>query len=128
MAVASERKSIFESPWYWVYLFATGALIALLLLGWKFGPRQAQIENKYLGHTAAERKAAGEEPLAGELSTPDRTIIGLAPLYVLLGIVFVVAWIAVWRQVFLRKRADLSPDRLAGDSPPATSSRPQVKT
>jgi hypothetical protein len=126
------RKSIFESPWYWLYLFATGALIALLLLGWKFGPRQAQIENKYLGHSAAESKAAGEAPEAAELSTSERTIIGLAPLYVVLGIVFVVAWIAVWRQLFLQKRAPPDDHGRSGGEHSAAElphpvSRPQVK-
>lgn len=99
------RKSLFESPWYWIYVFATGALIALMLLGWKFGPRQAQIENKFLGHEAAAERAAGGEPAERELSTSDDTMIGLTPLYIVLGVVFVVAWIAVWRQLFVGRSA-----------------------
>jgi hypothetical protein len=118
------RKSIFESPWYWLYLFATGALIALLLLGWKFGPRQAQIENKYLGHEAAAEREAGASPAERELSTPEDTMINLTPLYVILAVVFVVAWIAVWRQIFRRPgKANAS-----GADPSPPGSHAQVKT
>ncbi|MEQ8790201.1 MAG: hypothetical protein RIC55_28150 [Pirellulaceae bacterium] len=134
MAAAEQpqRKSVLESPWYWLYVFAAGALIALMLLGWKFGPRQAQIENKFLGHQAAAEREAGveageRESLDRELSTPEHTMINLTPLYVILAVVFVAAWIAVWRQVFLRRTAGSRPD---ADARPTSAnvSNTQVKT
>ena len=45
-----------------VYLFATGALVALLLMGPKFRLRQAQIERKYQGRQRAVRQASGQAP------------------------------------------------------------------
>ncbi|QDU96300.1 hypothetical protein [Lignipirellula cremea] len=97
----SPRKSIVNSPWYWVYLFATAGIVALTLMGPKFSARQSQIERNYQGRMRANQRALGEEP-RGELSTPENTIITLWPLYVVLIVVIAGAWVLLWRTHFRR--------------------------
>ena len=100
-----KRRSVTESPWYWVYLFSTAGLIMLVLMGPKFGPRQAQIERKYQGREIAMTAEEARQADA-ELSSSESTLITLAPFYVVLGAVFVVAWIMLWRGHFRRRKHD----------------------
>lgn len=98
------ERSILQSPWYWVYLFATGALICLVLMGPKFRSRQSQIERNYQGRNRAGQQAFGETP-SGKVSTPDDTIVSLTPLYLLAGSALVVAWIGLLFTHFRKKNA-----------------------
>src|SRR5262245_45122028 len=108
----SIRRPMTDSPWFWVYLFATAALISLALIGPKFAARQAQIEREYQGRQRAAQQTQGAEP-TGELSTAERTLITLRPLFLGLAAVTVVAWTITWRS---SRRAHL----LAPDSRPPT--------
>jgi|SRR6185295_15672747 len=98
------QRPITDSPWFWVYLFATGALIALALMGPKFAARQAQIEREFQGRQRAAQSASGQEP-SGALSSAEKTLITLRPLFLTMAAITVVAWIVFWRgHVLERKR------------------------
>src|SRR5262245_2224074 len=105
-------RPLAASPWFWVYLFATAALVALALIGPKFAARQAQIEREYQGRQRAAQQAQGAEP-TGELSTAEKTLITLRPLFLGLAAITVVAWIITWLS---SRRANL----LTPDSRPPT--------
>lgn len=103
MAVASEtsanagRPPITDSPWLWFALFTAVGLAALLATGGKFGKRQASIENKYQARSAIASgtleirdDGSGEKRAIGtpNYSTPDKPVIPLWPLEILLGVIF----------------------------------------
>jgi hypothetical protein len=101
-------RSIADSPWFWGYLFGIAALVALALAGPKYGPRQAQIEREYQGRTRAAQNLNGVEPDL-EMSTADRTLITLRPLFWGLAGITSAAWIAFWwsrRKIASEPRAD----------------------
>jgi hypothetical protein len=85
-----------DSPWFWAYLFTTAALIALALIGPKFAARQAQIEREFQGRQRAAQSVHGQEP-SGELSTAERTLISLRPLFFGLAAITTIAWIVFYR-------------------------------
>ena len=89
-------RSIADSPWFWAYLFGTAALIALALIGPKYQSRQAQIERQYQGRQRAAEIEGGREPTV-ELSSDERTIISLGPLFLGLAAITSAAWFLVWR-------------------------------
>jgi hypothetical protein len=94
---AEARPSITESPWYWVYLFTTAGLIALLLLEPRFGARQSQIERAAQGRQRAIQNLSGKEPVTS-LSDEEHTQISLRPLYYVLAALLLVAWAnLIWR-------------------------------
>lgn len=93
------RKSVTDSPWFWLYVFCSAGLIALFLMGPKYGPRQAQIERKYQGREQA-MTPADDRPQDVHLSSSDDTVITLTPLYLLLGTVFVISWFMLWKTHF----------------------------
>ncbi len=116
-------KSITQTLPFWIYVFATAGLAALLIMGPRFQERQSQIERNYQGRVRANQRAAGEE-LTGQLSTPGATIITLAPLYALLVVVLLGAWYFMWRHFVRRSRlsqrgkADADPsDKLESAEP-----------
>ena len=88
-------RPLTDSPWFWVYLFGTAALIALALMGPKFGPRQAQIEREYQGRTRAAQNLNGVEPDLA-MSSAERTLITLQPLFFALAGITSLAWIIFW--------------------------------
>ncbi len=94
-AVMSASRPLADSPWFWVYLFGIAALIALALAGPKFGERQAQIEREYQGRTRAAQNLNGAEPDV-PLSTSERTLITLRPLFLALAAITAVGWIVHW--------------------------------
>lgn len=93
----SAKPAITDSPWFWAYLFGVAALVALALAGPKYGPRQAQIEREYQGRTRAAQNLNGVEPDL-EMSTAERTLVTLRPLFVILAIVTMVGWGLFWWQ------------------------------
>jgi hypothetical protein len=92
------RPPITDSPWLWAALFTAVGLAALLATGGKFGKRQANIENKYQARSAVASgaieveddgtgvKTATQRP---EYSTPEKQIIPLWPLEIVLGVICV---------------------------------------
>jgi hypothetical protein len=111
------RPAITDSPWFWAYLFGVAALMALALAGPKFGPRQAQIEREYQGRTRAAQNLNGVEPDL-EMSTAERTLVTLSPLFMILAAVTMVCWGFFWWQWRTRTAA-----RISTDEPEASSFR-----
>jgi len=91
-----------DSPWFWVCMFATAALLGLTIAQPKYGRRQAQIEKQYQGREFSVRGRAGTESNQ-PYSTPDDTLIGLGPLFWVFGIAVAIAWAAFWRQRFRQR-------------------------
>ncbi len=92
------KAPITDSPWLWFALFTAVGLAALLATGGKFGKRQANIENKYQARSAIasgtleiQDDGSGEKRAVGtpNYSTPDKPVIPLWPLEILLGVIFV---------------------------------------
>jgi hypothetical protein len=93
----SAPRPVTDSPWFWAYLFATAALIALALIGPKFAARQSQIEREFQGRQRAAQYLNRQEP-SGTLSTGERTLITLRPLFLGLAAVTIAAWIIFWKK------------------------------
>jgi hypothetical protein len=85
-------RPITDSPWYWAYLFCTGALIAMVVIGPKYGLRQTQIEQNGQKRQWAARLATGGAQRDSSPTTVAGHSIPLWPLFVLLGSVLSVAW------------------------------------
>jgi cell division protein FtsL len=100
-AESPRRKSILESPWYWLYAFCTVALAALVLMTPKFAERQAQIERQAQGRERAAQQRAGKTP-STPMSTAAATIVTLRPLMLLLAAVLAAAWAVLWWRHFRR--------------------------
>ena len=99
--MTNARPPITDSAWYWLYLFCTAGLVALMLMGPKFTPRQAQIERKYQGRQRAVQQVSGQNPNT-PLSSARDTSITLWPLYATLGVLLVLAWLNLLRNHFRR--------------------------
>jgi hypothetical protein len=111
-----ERPPITQSPWFWVYMFCTAALIGLMLFGNKLTRRQLAVERNFQGRQRVLEQRAGESPATG-LSSEGNTALSLAPLYLLLIAGFVISWIILWWQRFRRSRRPTS-------EPPPQQQRP----
>jgi hypothetical protein len=99
----NSQRPITDSPWFWAYLFGTAALVALALAGGKYGPRQAQIEREFQGRQRAAQNIHGQEPDVA-LSTAQRTLVTLRPLFIALAVITAGAWLVFWRQHRLARR------------------------
>ena len=95
----SRRTSITESPWYWVYLFSTAVLIAIVLLGPKIIERQTIDERNYQARQRTYQQASGEQPDI-PLSTIDNQLITLQPLIITFAVVLAFSWIILWYKHF----------------------------
>ncbi|MEX2174400.1 MAG: hypothetical protein WD872_08560 [Pirellulaceae bacterium] len=115
------RRSLTDSPWFWAYLFGLAALLALALAGPKFGSRQAQIEREYQGRTRAAQNLNAQQPNL-EMSTADKTLVTLRPLFFGLAAITSVAWIVFWytRRAGARQPVE-PPDPRAANNDPAPS-------
>lgn len=100
---AASRPPISDSPWFWLYLFATGGLISLVLITPKFSQRQVEIERQAQGRERAIQARAGEQPTAA-MSTRGDTVITLWPLYCLLGAMLTIGWLVLWWSRFRKSR------------------------
>src|SRR5262245_7525511 len=89
-------RSMTDSPWFWAYLFTTAALIALALISPKFAARQAQIEREFQGRQRVAQNVHGQEP-SGTLSTAEKTLVSLRPLFFGLAGITTVAWVVFYR-------------------------------
>jgi hypothetical protein len=96
-AASSPREPLSESPWFWAYLFATAALVALFLAGPKYERRQPQLERQFSARQRAGQVVVGPDG-AVPLSTRERLIISLRPMYVVLGVLLLAAWLGLWYQ------------------------------
>ena len=99
MQLARPQGPLSDSPWFWLYLFATAGLIALWLAGGKYGPRQAQLERQFQAREEARLAARGETPPL-QRSSPERLSIPLWPLYYFLAALVAVGWGQLWWRRF----------------------------
>jgi hypothetical protein len=102
------RAPLTDSAWFWAYLFATAALVALILAGPRYLDRQTQLEHQFSARQSAGQVVTGP---AGPLppSSDGRMIISLRPLYGVLGVILSIAWGGLWLQRF-RSRRQLHPE------------------
>ena len=103
MSALTTRQPITDSPWFWAYLFGTAALVALALASPKYSERQAQIEREYQGRSRAAQKLNGVAPNL-KMSSAQRTIISLQPLFAVFAAVTAVAWLVFWLRRFRHNR------------------------
>jgi hypothetical protein len=96
MSHSSARKSVIDSPWYWLYLFCAAGLVALVIMGPKYTSRQIQIEQKAQARQRAARHVSGQQPNT-PLSTEKTMVIRLWPLYSVLGILMLVATLNLYK-------------------------------
>lgn len=90
------KEPITDSPWFWIYLFATAALILLVVFRPKLDIRQADIERQHQARELSWQTDA--DAVEGEVvvSTPGNTLIGLNYLVAVLGILVAVGWARLW--------------------------------
>ncbi len=64
-----------DSPWFWVYLFSSFAVLALFVIEGKFTRRQDHAENQYLyGTRTLDRPAAATDSDAATAPTASKAI------------------------------------------------------
>jgi hypothetical protein len=109
LTVDGPVEPITDSPWFWAAIFTGVALAALLATGGRFGRRQASIENKYQARTAVATgelqidvdgkgvKSAGGVPT---YSTPEKPVIPIWPIEIILGVIFAASLGILLRQRF----------------------------
>jgi hypothetical protein len=88
-----------DSPWFWAYLFATGALVALWMAGPRYVDRQGQLERQFSARQASGQVVVGRDGPVPPTSD-EHTIISLRPLYLVLAALLLVAWVGLWYQRF----------------------------
>ncbi len=97
MTSSTSPPPLADSPWFWLYTFATFGLVLLVLVGPKFDARRAQQERQFQGRTRALQERMGEEASV-PLSEPGHTWLTLKPLYALLGVLIALGWSTLWWQ------------------------------
>jgi hypothetical protein len=86
-----------DSPWFWLYTFATFGLVMLVIISPKFEARRVQQERQYQGRARALQQRMGEEPSV-PMSTEGHTWLTLRPLYAVLGGLIAIGWVTLWWQ------------------------------
>ena len=99
----STTQPITDSLWFWLLLFSSIAVVALLVIGGKYVKRQAGIERKYQARERLAQQATSGAPLAsstaegGGYSQPGRNLIPLWPLAIVLAVVALVSGVMLTR-------------------------------
>ena len=114
------RPPLTDSPWFWVYLFCTAGLLALLLQSGKYGARQSQLDRQFQGRELAKQLPSGEE-VDYPFSTTEDKVDSLRPLYWILSGALAVGWVVLWWQRF---RPSVPPNIPPSDRPNEATSRP----
>jgi hypothetical protein len=99
LPVATQREPLTDSPWFWLYLFATFGLALLLVMEPKFRDRQLQLERRSQGWQRSQEVQRGEEP-STEMSTPGNLRITLRPLLIIFAGVVTLGWVFLWWKRF----------------------------
>ena len=100
-----KRPPLTDSPWFWLYIFSTAALIALLLAQDKFGDRQTQLERRFLARQEGGQTIKGADGKTIEKPTGDNLILRLGPLFLIVGSLLMVAWSRLWWSRFISPKA-----------------------
>jgi len=87
----SDQKPLADSPWFWIYLFATFGLVALFWMGPKYAERQAQLDRQFQGRQFAASPESTDGPPT-TYSRPSDKLLDLRWLGYALAIVLAVAW------------------------------------
>jgi hypothetical protein len=102
------RQHFADSPWFWAYLFASAALIALALIGAKYEARQSQIEHQFEGRQQIVQGHAEQDREATPADRAGR--ITLQPLFFALALVTIFVWLIHWRTMRANQNALKSKD------------------
>jgi hypothetical protein len=92
---SEEQSGVTDSPWFWVLVFSSMALAALLAIGPKYGRRQANLERKYQARERVAEELSRGNNSAGEgrsdevaapraFASPGDTLVPLWPLAAIL--------------------------------------------
>lgn len=91
-----QQEPITDSPWFWLYLFATVALILLIVFQGKLSIRQANIERQHQARQLANQSGEISIETPVTVSSPGNTVIGLNYLIAVLGVLVVIGWVRLW--------------------------------
>jgi len=116
-----KRSKLADSPWFWAYVFSAAALIALVLAGPKYLPRQAQLERRFLARQMGGQTVKGRGGQTIQPPNEDHLILTLGPLFVICGTLLVVAWSRFW---LTRWRTRSAPSEPHNDRGLSDQSRP----
>ena len=105
----NSRRKLTDSAWFWVYIFATAALIGLALASPKYHSRQAQLERQFLARQAGGQTIKGADGRTIAPPTRDNLIMRLGPLVVICAALLVVAWSRLWWTRFVPTDASEAP-------------------
>ncbi|MEW4453911.1 hypothetical protein AB1L30_14650 [Bremerella sp. JC817] len=105
--LSPQREPITDSPWFWLYLFATVALILLVFFRGKLDIRQANIERQHQARQIANQASGTPDAENVAVSSPGNTLIGLNYLFAILGILVSIGWGRLW---YLRFRTPPPPE------------------
>lgn len=102
------RPQFTESPWFWVLAFTLVALLALLVIGSKYGRRQSAMERKYQARQRIEEQralgdnsanAARNDDFADRrpFASQDDTLVPLWPLAMMMLAIALFALMMLFR-------------------------------
>jgi hypothetical protein len=104
--MASATRPITDSPWFWAYAFGAGAIVAIALIGPKYGQRQKQIERQFEGRERVairQRRRETNRPPGDAPAAAGRRLIPLEPLFLVLAAITILAWAVFWRTHIARR-------------------------
>ena len=90
------KQPLTDSPWFWAYIFATAALIALAMASPKYYPRQTQLERQFLARQHGGQTVKGADGQVIEAPHEKNLILTLGPLFLICACLLVVAWGRFW--------------------------------
>ena len=107
-----------DSPWFWAYIFSTAALIALALAAPKYSSRQTQLERRFLARQEGGQTIKGDDGQSIAPPTRDNLIMRLGPLFVICGLLLLVAWSRFWWTRVMSPPTDMPHESLHDDVAP----------
>ena len=127
----NKKPPLTDSPWFWLYIFSTAALIALVVAQPKYRPRQTQLERRFLARQEGGQTIKGSEGNTIVKPAGDNLILRLGPLFLIVGSLLMVAWSRLWWSRFIPQKNKAATDafRSSADvtkpiAEPSTSSAP----
>ncbi|MEX2186724.1 MAG: hypothetical protein WD875_08020 [Pirellulales bacterium] len=110
-------QRLVDSPWFWLCLFATAAVVALLAIGPKYRQREARLEStfrmrEHLARSNAQRATTADNGIATEsegngVNDDDQRLIrSTGPLIWILAAAVAAGWAALF---WSRRHREVSP-------------------
>ena len=103
-----------DSPWFWVYLFSTFALVALVLMQPKFDQRQSTIERKWQATRIVNSQGVSDKTNQSSLEETPLQTNSITVLILILAATTVVGWIVFWRSHVQRQVSRTDGEQLNG--------------